>query len=373
MRDSGADWETVDNVVRRDKEEHAAPYGGMILVAAFDRERLDLTLWEVEESRREVLKQYRLGEEKKETACTGTGWLREALRLAKEEKSPEAKESQKYDNALRELEEKIQTDSKRCECLMEEYFEYPEAMDEEVLFVVSALEEQQICCGHLKRAFDTVILPELISAVTQMSAVRAFDLEHTRIVITGEPGYTCCMQAALREYFGSRMGAIDRRFLTLFLKKRNRLLAAEQKNAANVVFAYEIGVVLGGIDGTFRYQNCFIPLAKNGESVKHYRNPVYIKEHIVVMNTALKSCYLQLYLKTEEEERICFFLEKNAGECFPMEKKYMEYQLGLSMEEERVPCLCIRSESGNVRKIQIEEQLDRGIEAILEHQKKRGK
>lgn len=215
MRYNGADWETVDNVVRGYKEEHAAPYSGMILVAAFDRERLDLTLWKVEESRREVLEQCRIGEEKKETACTGTGWLREVLRLAKEEKNPEAEESQKYDNALRELEEKIQADSERCEHLMEEYFEYPEAMDEEVLFVVPALEERQVCCGHLKRAFDTMILPELTSAVTRMYGVRAFDLEHIRIVITGEPGYTCCMQAALRECFGSRMGAADRRFLTL--------------------------------------------------------------------------------------------------------------------------------------------------------------
>lgn len=348
-----------------EKNVSQLPYDGTLMIIDFGGGTLDVTLCEVKKGKRiRVLDSCGFGEEKEHHGCAGSAFDEEVVRILCEEAGITLNE---HDFAVvrDEFEQKLIAKTQICTEMMLEYFEYPEGLEDEPLFSLNFLGGRSVLCRHLKQAFDKVNRPVLEKAVKAMQKTREFKLEKFKVVMVGGFSNFCCVEALVRELFGSRIGAEDIRFTNL-LSQENKALAiakgaaliADEVICVDPVFPYELGIVLGEPDKEYHYHDYFIPLIRKGELTERYTKPVYAQEKVMVMSLGLSECYARMYVGNEGE-RLIFTLDESVKDIFPLEEGSREYEIGLLVDENMIPELCIRSAGGKETRTQLNKLLEK--------------
>lgn len=349
-----------------EKNPNKSPYHGKLLIVDYGGGTLDVTLCMVHQGQRiRVLdSSYGGGEMFTEGGggCAGSAFDTEVVRLLCQE-GKHSLSPQEMAAVRNEFEQKLIAKSKTCTQTMLEYFEYPEGMAEEELFTLNLLGGASVRCQHLQQAFDSVCRPALERALQSMPHTHDFSEGNFQVVLVGGFSNFCCVEAVLRELFGSRMGAVDVRFSDL-LSKENRALAvakgaaliANQKISVEPLFPYELGIVLGEADENFHYHDCFVPLIEKGADIAAYESPVYAKERVSVLSEGTAACYVRLYVGAE---RTIVALDESVREIFPQAEQGGEYELGLFVDANMIPTLCIRSAEGKVKESSLNQLLER--------------
>lgn len=337
---------------QNEKNAQQTPYEGLLLIIDFGGGTLDVTLCEAQTSKIRILESCGFGGEDGRHGCAGSAFDREVVKRICKENEMEVNEST-FLLACDEFERKLISKTEACTELLQDYFEYPEGVEDEVLFVLDFLQRTPVKCRHLKEAFSEVNEPVLERAIRQIQAASDMDLSKIRVVMVGGFSNFCCTEEVVRRLFSSKMGMEDPRFDNL-LSRENKALAiakgaaliADGKIAVDPVFPYELGMVLGERDENNIYRDCFVPLIHKRERIDKYSHPVYWEERIELRTEFAAASYARLYTG-EEGEREIFALDESIRDVFPIQDDVRnEFQIGLAVDASMIPELCIRNING---------------------------
>ena len=338
-----------------------------LLIVDFGGGTLDVTVCEIQKGRLVRVKDScGVGEDLGRSGCGGSAFDREVIELLCREQGITCSEKEKR-IAIDELERFLIEDEESVSELMNDYYLFPEGMEDEVLFTLNSLGEIDVCCKHLQQAFDKVNRPALEKAIGQMKGQSDLVDPELKIALVGGFSKFCCVEAAVKELLAGDSGAADSRFVSLF-SGENRALAvakgaaliSEGQIAVEPVFPYELGMIMGRVDEDFRYHAVDIRLIEKGQKIDAYAQPVYAETAAEVCLTGMDRIFARMYMKNGTE-RVVFALDETVKDMFPLEDGGNTFHIGLSVDHNMIPVLWTKGERGSTKHY----PLNRLLEKIL--------
>ena len=199
-------------------------YDGNLLIIDYGGGTLDVTLCNVlPEKGIHVVESYGFGEEQGPEGCAGSAFDDEVVKILSKEAGislPKAK----FMVVKNELERKLIAHAEKCSSMLEEYYEYPEGVEDEEVFSLDLLDNQSVCCKHLVEAFNRVNRPVLEKAIDRIQEKKMLFEENLQVVMVGGFSNFFCVEATVRKLLGGRVGAADVHFSGL-LNQENKALA----------------------------------------------------------------------------------------------------------------------------------------------------
>ncbi len=323
-----------------------------LLVVDYGGGTLDVTLCEIKKNNIvRVVDSCGIGEDMNRKGCGGTAFDKEVIDILCQEHGL-AYTEQELQIAVNELERLLIDDEESCSELMNEYYLFPEGLEDEAVFALHSLGGAEVCCRHLKQAFDKVNMPALKKAIDWMKENHDLSSPDLKIALVGGFSKFCCVETAVRELLSGRAGTMDSRFVGLF-SGENRAVAvakgaaliAEGQIAVEPVFPYELGMLMGRMDVDFRYHDEDVPLILKGADTNEYVQPIYVDKAAKVCFTDLEHIFARMYMKNGKE-KVVFALDDAVKDIFPMEKNKDVFYLGISVDPDMIPVLWIKNELG---------------------------
>lgn len=350
------------------------PYDGKIIVIDYGGGTLDVTLCEVKNGNKiRVLDSCGFGEDKGKGGCAGSAFDEEVIKILEQEYNLSLEERE-FIIAKNEFENKLIARSKTCTEIMKDYFVYPEGVEEDTILTLNFIGGKNVYSKHLKQAFDNVNKRVLEDAINQIKKSNEFELERTKIIMVGGFSNFCCVEELTRRLFGSRMDAQDIRFPTL-LSQDNRALAiakgaaliADGVISVDPVFPYELGIIVGELEEEqHQVHDRYIPLISKGELIEKYDKPVYSQIRVEANMYGADFFCLRMYIGEKEDNRKIFALDNSIREVFP-EDRERRYQVGIRVDFNMIPELCIKGKNGNETRTSLNRVLEKlSIQRIVE-------
>ncbi len=350
------------------------PYNGSLLVVDYGGGTLDITLCQVEKGKKiRTVQSYGSGEEGTgiEQGHAGSAFLSHVIRNICEENhlSPNERTLALSRN---ELETFLISQKKNISVMMEDYEISPEDMENEALFELSRLEDCPVMCRHLQQAFETVNAPVLKNALDRIYAAGDYQPEQTKIIFVGGFSNFCCVENQVRKFFNSRPDAVDPRFPEL-LSEENRALAiakgaallADGSISVDPVFPYEVGIIAAGInpEQPEEYEDIYFPLIEKNARRDNYEQPQFIERKFQIFSGT--DLFIRMYRKIGDD--ILVFRLSNAddlNQIFPVIHEAQQISIGLSLDNDMIPMLHTKDQTGKSRSVSLNKILER-LELII--------
>ncbi len=351
------------------QNQNHPPYDGKLIVVDYGGGTLDVTLCQVTKGKKiRTLESYGSGEEGSgiEEGHAGSAFLSHVIRIICEENklSPDERT---LALARNELETFLISQKKTISETMEDYEISPEDVGNDTLFDLSRLEDCHVTCRHLHKAFEIVNAPILESALKQIRDAGEYQPEKTKIIFVGGFSNFCCVENQVRKFFNSRPDASDPRFPEL-LSEENKALAiakgaallADGSISVDPVFPYEVGIIAARVskENPEQYEDVSLPLIEKNAKKDGYAQPKFIPETFQIFSSA--GLFLRMYRKIGNE--VSVFRLNNAqdlNQIFPETPGKQKIAIGLSLDDDLIPTLHTKDQSGQIRSVSLNQILER--------------
>lgn len=348
------------------------PFAGKLLVIDYGGGTLDVTLCEVTEKGRKIrtIDNFGSGNEENgvESGHAGSAFL---ARIITNLCSENAYNLTDIDFALtcNELEEYLINEKEFVDEQMKDYLIDPESVDEdgaEPLFILTRLNNCEVTCAHLYKAFNEINAAVLDNALRQITEVDAFDFKNTKIVFVGGFSNFFCVENQVRQYFHSNSAANDPRFPRT-LSDENKALAiakgaaliSDNKICIDLVFPYEVGFIVGraSLENPEELFDDYIPLIKKNDKLADYNEAKFLASVINIY--ASHDLYTRMYRKIGGETQIFRLNNRNDLEQIFPEAYHSRILIGISVDQDMIPTLYTKDESGTIRSASLNKILER--------------
>ena len=355
-------WEKTQN----------APFLGKLLVIDYGGGTLDVTLCEVSESGRKIrtIDNYGSGSEDNgvESGHAGSAFLARVITNVCKQYGYELNDTD-FALACTELEDYLINEKELVDREMGDYIIDPESadLDElEPLFSLTRMDDCEVNCSHLYRAFQEINATVLKDALNQISGVNEFDLQNTKIVFVGGFSNLFCVESQVRLHFHSNPAANDPRFPRT-LSDENKALAiakgaaliANNKVFIDLVFPYEVGIIVGHAapDHPEVFVDDYVPLIAKNDKIADYTEAKFLGSVINIF--AGQNLFIRMYRKIAGETQVFRLSNRDdLGRIFP-DSDHATIHIGISVDQDMIPTLYTKDENGNIRTASLNRILER--------------
>lgn len=348
------------------------PFVGKILVIDYGGGTLDVTLCEVTENGKKIrtIDNFGSGNEENgvESGHAGSAFLARVITNVCYENGYELSNAD-FALACNELEEYLINEKEFVDEQMKDYLIDPESVDAdgaEPLFSLTRLYNCEITCGHLYIAFKEINATVLDNALKQITGVDAFDLQTTKVVFVGGFSNFFCVENQVRQYFHSNSAANDPRFPHT-LSDENKALAiakgaaliADDKIFIDLVFPYEVGVIVGHVSPEHpeMFVDDYIPLIRKNDKLSDFSEAKFLRSVINIY--ASQNLYTRMYRKIGGEIQVFRLSNRDDLERIFPESDHSRILIGISVDQDMIPTLYTKDESGIIRTASLNRILER--------------
>lgn len=348
------------------------PFTGKLLVIDYGGGTLDVTLCEITENGKKIrtLDNYGTGTEENgaETGHAGSAFIARTVKLLCEENGLTPSESE-FSLACNELEDNLINQKGLIDEVMLDYASNPELVDPEPVFSLTRLNDCDVTSEHLYKAFQDVNAPVLADALSHISEVDTYDMHNTKIIFVGGFSNFCCVEHQIKTHFNIPLYADDPR-LPNTLSGENKALAiakgaaliANNSVTVDLVFPYEVGLVVGttSLDNTKVFVDDYVPLIARHARIDRYREPQFLdRKFLVFAGTGLTVRMYRRIRADEEAQEFELNNRTDLQQLVPESQHTQLISLGISVDDNMIPTLYSKDETGIIRQASLNRILER--------------
>lgn len=360
----------------KEKNPEGIPFTGHIIVVDYGGGTLDVTLCKVENGDQiKILERCGYGEYNQTNGCAGVAFDEAVVeRICKANDITAEKTDKTFVKLCAAFEREKISETKHITEMMKMYYDDPSIVDGEVLLTLEYDDDEiPIYCEDLAICFAQINQPVLDESLKQIQSyfkahgVESGSQEHFKVLMVGGFSNFYCVEETVRKAFGSRTGLVDRRFDQVFAINNKSLaiakgaaLIAQKVVKVEHTCTHNIGFIVVRPDDEDRWVDTDIVIIEKGRKLSEVKEPIYAPNKVQVR---LKSGVFRIFLddgRADGSGRTQAALDQSVGEIFPnMDEPENVYQIGFSVDKNRIPTLHIRDAKGCVNKVLLNSLLAR--------------
>lgn len=357
-------------------QNYGEKYDGYITVVDYGGGTLDVTLCQVSNGDNiKILERCGFGEFNNTNGCAGVAFDESVAKVLCNRINIDVDTSDKKFIKVRDVFERELIDNTVNVCkMMTLYYKDPSIVEDEAIFTVEYNDEEiDVFCADLAECFENINKDVLHRSLAQMKEffmahnVDDTDQNRFKVLLVGGFSNFYCVENAVREFFGSKAGLLDKRFENCFSENnksfaiaKGAALIAQKAIKIDHTCTHNIGFIVVRPDENDRWVDTDIKIIEKGTKVSEVKEAIYAPNKVQVK---VKSGAFRVFIddgRADGSGRIQAALDQSVGELFPnMDKADNTYQIGFSVDKNLIPTVHIKDADNNVNSVSLNKLLER--------------